>query len=155
MKRFTRFINLISRCGLQYREVELQEIGLNAANHMYIFCVCRQPGVSQEQLSKMLHINKSNVARSLKNLEESGFIYKEINTNDKRNYCIYPTNKAKESLPFLVEKIEKWNQFISRGLSENEIDTLYSLLKKVALNASEYNEKMKFQEGIDEDETNI
>ena len=37
MKRFTRFINLISRCGLQYREVELQEIGLNAANHMYIF----------------------------------------------------------------------------------------------------------------------
>ena len=117
---------------------------------MYIFYLCRHPGVSQEQLSKLLHVNKSNVTRSLRCLEENGFIYRCVNEKDKRNYCIYPTEKAKEVLPFLIDKINNWNEIISSGLTEEESDVLFDLLKKVAVNAVEYDEKMK--EGLEEDE---
>lgn len=150
MKKISRYINLIARCALQYRSVEFEEIGLSGSNHMYIFYLCRHPGVSQEQLSKLLHVNKSNVTRSLRCLEENGFIYRCVNEKDKRNYCIYPTEKAKEVLPFLIDKINNWNEIISSGLTEEESDVLFDLLKKVAVNAVEYDEKMK--EGLEEDE---
>lgn len=152
MKKISRFINVIARCASQYRSVEFEEIGLNGSNHMYIFYLCRHPGVSQEHLSKLLHVNKSNVTRSLRCLEEDGFIYRCVNEKDKRNYCIYPTEKAKGILPFLVEKIDKWNEIISNGLTEEESEVLYELLKKVAVNATLYDEKMK--EGLEEDEAN-
>ena len=52
----------------------------------------------------------------------------------------------------MVEKIDKWNEIISNGLTEEESEVLYELLKKVAVNATLYDEKMK--EGLEEDEAN-
>ena len=41
-------------------------------HHTYILNVCRNPGISQEALSQLIFVNKSNVARQLAVLEEKG-----------------------------------------------------------------------------------
>lgn len=141
MNRITKWISLIERCGMQYRSAEFVELGFSPSHHMYILYLCNHPGVSQEMLTKMLHINKSNVARSLKVLQDTGYIYKEINIEDKRVYHIFPTEKAYQIKPKLVEKMKIWNEILMAGLSEEENKLLFELLKKIALQACEYTNK--------------
>lgn len=143
--KISRWISITERCSLQYRSKAFEDIKLCGNHHMYIFVLCRKPGISQEELVKSIHVNKSNVARSLKILEEDGFIYKEISSSDKRSNLIYPTPKAYDVLPFIREKISSWNEILSFSLTDVEKETLDNLLKKVAINACNYANK-EFEE---------
>ena len=141
MNKITRLISLTERCTNEFRTNEFAEIGLGPAYNMYIFYLCKNPGVPQDTLSKVLHINKSNVTRAIQKLIEDGFLYKEIDQDDKRISRIYATQKAYEIRPILSEKMSNWNEIIMAGLTEEERDKLYELLKKVTINACDYSSK--------------
>lgn len=141
MNRITRWISLLQRCTMEFRTNEMTELDINPCHHVYIYCLCNNPGVSQEDLTKMIHINKSNVTRSLKVLQDDGFVYKEIDKIDKRIWRIYPTQKAYDLLPKLREKMNVWNEVLMEGLSLEEQEQLYSLLKKTTVNACNYTNK--------------
>lgn len=141
MNRITRFISLTERCGTEFKTDELKELGIGPNYNMYIFYLCNNPGVPQDTLSKVLHINKSNVTRALQILINDGFVYKEVDSNDKRISRIYPTEKAYQIRPLISEKMNKWNRIIMDGLTEEEQQKLYELLKKVAINACNYTTK--------------
>lgn len=138
MARISKWISIIERCGLLYRNAEFAEMGLSGSNHMYIFYLCKNPGVSQDELSKLLHINKSNVTRSISYLEKADFIKREVNQNDKRHYCLFATKKAYDVLPNIIDKMTSWNVSLMSGLTEEEQELLTVMLKKIAINACEY-----------------
>lgn len=141
MNRITRWISLLERCTMEYRSNEICDIDISPCHHVYIYCLCNNPGVSQENLTQMIHINKSNVTRSLKILQDQGYIYKKTDESDKRILRIYPTEKAFDLLPKLREKMQCWNEVIMDGLTEEEQILLYNLLKKTAINACNYTNK--------------
>lgn len=144
MIKLTKLIGIIERCSLQYRNAEFKEIGLCGAHHKYIFYLCRKPGLSQEQLAKDIYVNKSNVARSIKMLEEGGFVYVKVDEDDKRVNRVYPTDKAYEVLPLIKEKIASWNETLLSGLTEEEVESLGKMLYSVAKNAVEQIEEDKW-----------
>lgn len=141
MNRITRWISLLERCTYEFRSNEMNDIDISPCHHVYIYCLCNNPGVSQEDLTKMIHINKSNVTRNLKVLLDQGYIYKEIDKEDKRISRIFPTQKAYDLRPKLREKMQIWNEVIMNGLTDEEQDKLYDLLKKTAINACNYTRK--------------
>ena len=141
MNRITRWISLLERCSSEYRTNEMNDLNINPCHHVYIYCLCNNPGVSQEDLTKMIHINKSNVTRSLKVLIDDGYVYKELDKDDKRIWRIYPTEKAYELRPRLREKMQTWNEILMDGLTQEEQDKLYDLLKKTTVNACNYTSK--------------
>ena len=72
--------------------------------------ICNHPGITQEQLSKLIYVHKSNVARQMSSLEEKGFIYRTISKEDKRNLQVFPTQKPIDILPLLLKVSEQSNQ---------------------------------------------
>lgn len=136
--RITRLISLIERCSYEYRNMEFRELGLGPTHHSYILYLCKNPGVSQEMITKVLHINKSNVTRNLQVLIDNGFVNKVVDANDKRSYLIYPTEKAIQVRPHIIEKIKKWNDVLLNGLPEDNKQQLIDWLKIVADNACCY-----------------
>ena len=84
MPSISRYINIISRCGNMYRNERLKETDLGTAHHTYLFTICRNPGISQDKLAKMIYINKSNVTRNLAVLEKNGyqFVQEEYGAED-------------------------------------------------------------------------
>ena len=99
MDSFMRCVSRTARCAALYRGEQLESIGLNGGQHTYILNICRNPGVSQEQLSRLLYINKSNVARQLANLEQNGFVTRIPDTVDRRVLRVFPTQKALDACP--------------------------------------------------------
>ena len=133
--KLNKMVGIIERCAMDYKNQRLQELGLSSCNYVYIISICKNPGISQEELVKKIFVNKSNVTRNLKSLESNGYIYKETDVNDKRVNKIYPTKKAVEVLPKLREVLREWKGVLLSGLSVEEQDILEILLEKLVNNA--------------------
>ena len=139
MARITRWISISERCAMLYRMQAFKDIDLLPSQHTYIYYLCNHSdGINQDMLAKKVYVNKSNVARNIKALEEAGYVRRVINEDDKRAYKVYPTDKAFIVLPLIKEAMGKFNEVLTEGLTENEKEMLETLLKKVANNASSY-----------------
>jgi DNA-binding MarR family transcriptional regulator len=144
MPSISRYINVISRCGTMYRNERLKGTDLGTAHHTYLFTICRNPGISQEKLARMIYINKSNVTRNLAVLEKNGYIERRPSEQDKRVMLVYPTQKAQDTLPRLREIMRDWNDIVAADLTEEELEQLRAILSRIAERATGYADEIEF-----------
>ena len=144
MPSISRYINVISRCGNMYRNERLKDTDLGTAHHTYLFNICRNPGISQERLSRMIYINKSNVTRNLAVLEKNGYIERRPSEQDKRVMLVYPTQKAEDTLPKLRQIMRDWNDLVAADLTEDELEQLRDILSRIAARATGYADEIEF-----------
>ena len=131
----------IARCAALYRQEELASLGLKSCHASYLGAICANPGITQDQLARRIFINKSNVARQLVILEEDGFVVRRPSPDDKRAIQVFPTQKAKDSLPQIVEIFRVWEGFVAQDLSEEERRCLVSMLEKMKSRSADWMEK--------------
>ena len=140
MAGFLRQLNTISRSTSLFRDERLSSYGLSGHQVKYLLAVGRAEGVSQDELSRSLFVNKSNVARQLSALEEAGFIRREQSPEDKRVYRVYTTAAARELLPVIRAVNAEWREILCAGLSPDEVEELTRLLSALVKNARGYAE---------------
>lgn len=141
MDALMKYINTISRCAILYRNDKLENEGLNGYQHTYILKICNNPGISQEQLTKMIYVNKSNVARQLALLEQNGFITRKPCEKDKRVMQVFPTQKAYDIFPRVKNFISEWNSYLAEDFTEEERDLLLAMLRHITDKATSKVEK--------------
>ena len=138
MSQIIRDMTEIARCGAQYRADQLAPLGLKGCHASYLTEICAHPGISQDQLSKLICINKSNVARQAATLEEEGFVIRTPSPTDKRIMELHPTQKTLDLLPQISCVLKQWEGCITGDLTPEELDQLAALLEKMKTRASEY-----------------
>ena len=145
MPTISHQFNIINRCSGFYRAERLKETDLGPNHHSYIFSVCRHPGISQEELTHRVHIHKSNVTRHLAYLVSCGYVKRVQSEEDKRVMLVYPTEKAEAVLPLLREIVHDWDDAVTEGFTEEEIEQLKSMLARIRVKAAElaHNEEQK------------
>ena len=145
MTAFTKSINVLYRCAVLFRTEKLKETGLNGYQNTYISNICRNPGISQDQLSKLIYINKSNVTRQLAALEQMGFITREASPTDRRVLLVYPTQKAKDLYPYIQQILGEWNDYLTSDFTEEERVLLSSMMERVMEKAADYVSENSFR----------
>lgn len=138
MPTLMRQINIISRCAGIYRTDRLRGTDLGACHHSYILAICRHPGISQEELSSHIYINKSNVTRHLAYLEEHGYVKRSQSETDKRVMLVYPTQKMLDVLPNIKQIIGEWNAYLTADFSEQELEQFNSMMDRITNRAKKY-----------------
>ena len=114
MPRFMKMLNNISHSQAVDRHSRVSAEDLQSSHYAYVLTVCRQPGRSQEELARELCVNKSTVARNINYLEENGYVSRTPLPQDKRQFSVFPTEKALKVLP--VIRATSWLQ-VSRSSS--------------------------------------
>lgn len=132
MSDFIKNTGQIWRCGNLYRTARYESIGLGSYQDSYIVNVCAHPGITQEGLSKLIFVHKSNVARQLGLLEEKGFVSRESDPQDKRSLLVYPTDKALAALRVIERVNAEWDDLILQGLSAEEKEFAEKLTARLA-----------------------
>ena len=130
----------VSRVAAQYRTEQLAPLGLKACHASYLATICRSPGITQDQLSRRIFINKSNVARQLVVLEEDGFVERKPFPGDKRAMQVYPTQKALDILPEIGRIFREWEALVAQDLTEEERALAVKMLAKMEARAGEWME---------------
>ncbi len=140
MHAITQIIAQIHRLDFQYRSAKFEPLGLKACHGKYLKVICDNPGICQEQLTGHMLVNKSNIARQVAILEEAGFVERRSCSKDKRMIRLYPTEKTLSMQHEILDVLSGWQAYLLQDLSEEEQQTLVTLLEKIRLRAAEEGE---------------
>lgn len=138
MPNFTHSLNIVGRCTQMQRGQAMKDLGVGGGQAPYLLRLCRQPGLTQEELAKALYVNKSTAARTIANLEKAGYVERRPSEEDRRCHLLYPTEKALDALPQIREIVRGWNDYLLDEFTEDEKEALVNMLARVSERAQAY-----------------
>lgn len=141
MATILRNITEIARCGNQYRAEQLKPYGIRGVHASALLEICRNPGISQDELARRICLNKSNAARQAAKLEESGYILRKTSETDKRVLELYPTQTALQVQPEIVKTNRAWREYLTGELSEQEVQMVVEVLERMQRKAAAWLEE--------------
>ena len=90
--------------------------------------VCDFGGLTQDEITKRLSLDKSVIAKTVTKLEETGFLIRTTNAKDKRTYDIRPTEKAWEVYPAVKEQVDESFRRMTHQMTDAEREEFKRLL---------------------------
>lgn len=132
MNPLMKSINQTTRCGILFRDKVFKDIGLKDHQHAYIIHICSQPGITQEKLAFLINVNKSNVARQLSILEKNGLISRQYASDNRKQLCVFPTEKCTALFPIVKEQLKKWQDLILEDFSPQDKELVMSMMTRIA-----------------------
>ncbi len=110
---------------------ELVTLGMNHREMRMLLSVYKNDGCSQDRLASLFPIDRSNVGRGLKKLEELGFISRSKDDADGRGRRVFITDKGfeiRDEIYGIKARIEK--RLLS-GVGDGELQIFLEILKKM------------------------
>lgn len=135
MKYIGRRISCIFRNSHNFFDELLEKFNIGRGQlHYFMYIVNKGNGLSQEELSHALEIDKATTARALKKLEENGYITRKSDEEDKRIKRVFLTKKGDEIQAEIKNSSEEWEKKLTKGIPEEKIDIFLEVLDKMKNN---------------------
>lgn len=138
-----RWISIIHRNLQIYTFRELQPYNIGKGQFIFLMILMKKDGISQEELSHILDIDKGTTARALRKLEVEGYIERKQDPHDKRAYKVYVTEEGRQIEPVLHKLRKNSTDILASNLSIEERKMVLNLLEKMAENISSFNNDNK------------
>ncbi|MPQ30513.1 MarR family transcriptional regulator [Clostridium estertheticum] len=130
LQQFHYFTNLINR-GRQQQSFGVHEINLGRGQGHLLGVLITNDGLTQKELSTQLRIRPTSLGELVSKLEQSNYVERRVNENDKRASNIYITEEGRK----IVNEIMKERQVVINNmfiiLSEDEKQQLLALMGKL------------------------
>ncbi|CAG7643653.1 MarR family winged helix-turn-helix transcriptional regulator [Paenibacillus allorhizosphaerae] len=133
-----RWVSLLYRYGQMYVGERLKHYDIGRGQYIFLNALYKEDGLSQEEISSDLKIDKGTTAKALKKLEEQGYIVRKVREEDKRSYRVFLTEKAMLIKDDVRSVLVEWRNILSEGLTEEEKRLALELLEKMGSNAARY-----------------
>ncbi|WP_096401816.1 MarR family transcriptional regulator [Fusobacterium varium] len=130
-----RKIGTLSRAIHSVSDIKYRELFLQKGQFIFLTRICENQGINFRELSRILAVDKSTTTKAVKKLIEAGYLNKEQDEKDKREYKLYPTKKALEVYELIIEEENRNIEICMEGLSKKEREIAENLLEKMSVNA--------------------
>ena len=70
----------------------------------------------------------------LKNMEKADLAIRKENPDNRRQKLVYPTDRAKQLYTILIPLLDRHNQVMLKGFSEEEKKMVLNLLRRIMMN---------------------
>jgi len=131
------FISIIHRTRIVHLNKEMKDLELTAGQVPFLMYLSHKEGITQEDLAIHLHVDKGTVARALKKLEDNGFLYREINPQNRRSYLLFLTEKGRKIVPKIYNIDKEWEDYVCSNFPNDECNHLFNVLKILAMKSLE------------------
>lgn len=120
--------------GRYLRKVSVQ-IGVPDSYRQIIMYLNRNPGASQKQIAEFCQMTNAAISQTIKEMILSGYVIKESDMNDQRYYKLYLTDKSREKVEIIREKIHTADEFITKVVTPQKeaeiVDVLTNLTELI------------------------
>ena len=140
-----KLINNLYRYTQSYTDNALEKFQLSSGTYPYLLILYENEGISQNQISKKLNLDKAMSARAIKRLIELGYLRKDIDIDDSRAYKLFLTDNAKIIIPEIISEVHKWIYLITKDSNTEQQEFVIDFLSKALVNAKAY--KINSEEG--------
>lgn len=128
---FIAWIHNMSKNQFKYLNARISELDLGHEMR-FIMMIYDNPNVSQDDLIGISGQSKASIAKSLKKLEDRGYIKREVNPENRRKYMLKTTAKGDEIVPKIRQISKDWEREV--GITPEDAE-LRKRIKEIAINA--------------------
>lgn len=119
---------------LMRREYLSRDMSVTPMQARALVYVSRCEGIRQVALAEVLEIQPITTARLIDQLSEEGLVERRQDPTDRRAYCLYLAEGARQRLDEIDALVDDVNQKAVTGFSDDDIEQLTRLLKAMHSN---------------------
>ncbi|KAB2808691.1 MarR family winged helix-turn-helix transcriptional regulator [Phaeocystidibacter luteus] len=127
------------RANVELRRPELKEA--HQFETMILLRILQQRGgtIPQSEITEyMPMLDRHRISRLSVAMEDSGFITRTPNPNNRRENILHATESGKKHVEEFVIAAREANQHIFNGLSHEQVDTLFDTLQHILKNLEDH-----------------
>jgi len=143
VKSLVKDIHFGRNYGAMYRKTTMfirecfKPFGVTFAEMIILTYVLDYPGTSQDDIARNLAVDKTAIARSIKNLETLGLLVRKENFENQRMKMVYATPKAHEYKAHFDKVMHRWNEILLMDFSDEEQEFILSAFARMRRQAIE------------------
>lgn len=134
-------IQRLSRLHLSCIKEPITKLGIPYNATPYLNELYSKDGISQEELSGKIFVDKSTVSKMLSKLEKMGFVIRVENKNDKREKFVYLTDKAIKLKNVFFSSLSEISNIMELGFNKKDLEKLYYYFNRIDENLTGFLEK--------------
>lgn len=121
----------ISQNGIKFARSKSKEL-TNLRDSYYLLKIYySEIELSQEDLCDIFCQSKGTVAKTLRKLEDKGYIERIINKDNRRKYILKLTKKGEEVIPVLKREVDYWHNSVGLAkISDESMAVIRDVVRK-------------------------
>lgn len=129
-----KYISILYRSGAIYLNKSFDKYNIGSGQYSFLIFLSHSEGVTQEEMSCKLSIDKGTTAKALKKLEEEGYVKRSVDEKDKRAHRVYLTDEGRNIIDDVFEVLYNWNNILTADFTEEEKELALKLLQRMIEN---------------------
>ena len=134
-KSIGRRVNFLFRLSMMHLRNEAKKIGLGSGDYTILFFLYTQDGLSQNDLSKRMRLDKSYIARAVASLEKMGMVTRKPDPDEHRIKRVYLDTKARKMEAAFFNLAKRWHYNLIKDIPSDELLVIEKGLDKMIKNA--------------------
>lgn len=121
----------ISQNGIKFAKLKSKELTDIGECYYLLKIYYSERELSQEDLCDIFCQSKGTVAKTLRKLEDKGYIERIINKNNRRKYILTLTKECEEVIPALKREADYWHNSVGfTEVSGETMDVIRTVARK-------------------------
>lgn len=105
--------------------------GITASLGFVLLNIDIDKGTPATKIAPLLGMESRSLTRMLKNMEDSGLIYRERNPQDKRSVNIMLTDEGKKRRAISRKAVIYFNESVRKQISEEKLDAFFEVMSTI------------------------
>lgn len=131
-------LSVLYRSTQKYYDRMLQSIQLTYAQLPILIMIFEQEGISSNEIVNHGVYDKGTISKTVKHLEQHGFIYSVKQEEDKRNKSLYTTDYAKQIMSMVYDIRRDWWHHLIADVDEDHFEHFLKIYETMSRNARTY-----------------
>lgn len=140
-KTFTVLITNISRSIHKIKSEEMEEFNLKSSHVSCLYYLYKEDSLTARELCDICGEDKANISRSLKFLEQNGYLTADSTAQKRYLTPLILTEKGSAVGCRIAEKIDSVLGKASAGLTESDREVMYESLSLISTNLAKICDK--------------
>ncbi len=119
----------------------VQQYGLGPSCYNFLLALSDHEGASQKQLCSIMMVDEAIATRTMKKLEQEGFVTRQKDGRDLRCYTLALTERGRALIPQLQHSLNDWWTTLTSDFSEQEASALLDACIGMSQKAIEKNQE--------------
>ncbi len=129
-------MGVVSRLAWEYAREKMDTDGLSNVQSKVCIAIYNDPGLSQDDVARVLGMDKSSIAKLIAKLMDGKYVTRQTNPQDRREYELYLDERGEKATLELVSYLNEFQERFITSIRPELLDELNEVLNSI-LEASE------------------
>ena len=131
-------VNILFRLCMMHLRDEMKNLGFGAGDYPFLALLFFEEGVSQDELSRRMRVDKSYTARALAKLEKMGMVQRRPDPDEHRKKLVFLSQKSRDMETTFFAMLKNWHQVLIRDIPPDDLPVIQSGMDRMIENAEDY-----------------